>query len=165
MARSKKESVAGLIERYRSVTNRDVAFDALAAQRLGVGATDLHCLNIIESRSGLTAGELAIESGLTTGAVTGVVDRLQKGGLARRVKDEHDRRKVLVEVTPRFREQAGEVWGPVAADWVSTLARRFTAGELETIARFLEALDELGVRHLERLGGVPERPPLRHSSR
>ena len=63
------------------------AFDALAARRLGVNTTDLHCLNILESRSGLTAGELALEAGLTSGAVTGVVDRLERAGYARRTAD------------------------------------------------------------------------------
>lgn len=57
-------------------------------------------LNAIENASGLTAGELAVEVGLTSGAVTGVVDRLERAGFARRVPDPADRRRVKVEVTP-----------------------------------------------------------------
>src|SRR5215217_2824001 len=93
-AKSKDELVGELIARYRTATNRDVAFDKLAAAHLGVSVTDMHCINIVESRHGVTAGELAVESGLTTGAVTAVIDRLERGGFARRVRDEHDRRKV-----------------------------------------------------------------------
>jgi DNA-binding MarR family transcriptional regulator len=57
-------------------------------------------LNIVESRGGLTAGELATAAGLTTGAITGVIDRLERAGYARRVRDSRDRRKISLEVTP-----------------------------------------------------------------
>ena len=150
-AKSEKDLVGEVIARFRAATNRDAAFDKLAAARLGVSVTDLHCVNIVESRAGLTAGELAVESGLTTGAVTAVVDRLERAGYARRVRDEHDRRKVKVEVTDAFYARAGEIWGPVAADWQAALARRFTVAELATIAAFLAQVDELGQRHVERL--------------
>ena len=150
-AKSKEDLVGDVIARYRSATNRDAAFDKLAATRLGVSVTDLHCLNIVESRHGLTAGELAVESGLTTGAVTAVIDRLERAGFARRVRDEHDRRKVKVEVTDAFYARAGAIWGPVAADWQASLAKRFSAAELATIAAFLAQVEELGERHAARL--------------
>ena len=150
-ANPKKDLVGDVIARYRTATNRDVAFDKLAATQLGVSVTDLHCLNIVESRHGLTAGELAVESGLTTGAVTAVIDRLERAGYARRVRDERDRRKVKVEVTDAFYTRAGVIWGPVAADWQAALAKRFSAAELATIATFLAQVEELGERHAARL--------------
>jgi len=150
-AKSKAELVGDLIARYRAATNRDVAFDKLAAARLGVSVTDLHCLNIVESRHGLTAGELAVESGLTTGAVTAVIDRLERAGFARRVRDERDRRKVKVEVTDAFYARAADIWAPVAADWQAALSERFSEVELATIAAFLAQVEELGERHAARL--------------
>ena len=150
-AKSKAELVRDLIARYRAATNRDVAFDKLAAARLGVSVTDLHCLNIVESRHGLTAGELAVESGLTTGAVTAVIDRLERAGFARRVRDERDRRKVKVEVTDAFYARAADIWAPVAADWQAALSERFSEVELATIAAFLAQVEELGERHAARL--------------
>jgi DNA-binding MarR family transcriptional regulator len=150
-AKSKDELIRELITRYRVATNRDVAFDKLAAARLGVSVTDLNCLNIVESRHGVTAGELAVESGLTTGAVTAVIDRLERAGFARRVRDEHDRRKVKVEVTDAFYARAGAIWGPVAAEWQEALAERFSTDELATIVAFLTQVDELGERHAARL--------------
>ena len=150
-AKSKEDLVGDVIARYRSATNRDVAFDKLAATRLGVSVTDLHCLNIVESRHGVTAGELAVESGLTTGAVTAVIDRLERAGFARRARDARDRRKVIVEVTDLFYARAGEIWGPVAAEWQAAMADRFSAAELATIVAFLEQVDELGQRHAARL--------------
>jgi DNA-binding MarR family transcriptional regulator len=120
-----------------------------------VSETDLRCLNIIENARGLTAGELADQAGLTGGAVTGVIDRLEKAGYARRVADDADRRRVRLEVTQAFSEAAGQIWGPMAADWHSMLARRFTIDELERIAQFLRATNELARRHLDRLRTTP----------
>jgi DNA-binding MarR family transcriptional regulator len=131
--------------------NQDKAFDTLAAARLGVNETDLRCLNIIENSGGLSAGELAAQAGLTGGAVTGVLDRLEKAGLARRVPEPDDRRRVKVEVTPAFYAQAEQIWGPIAADWHATLTKRFTVGELERITEFLRATNDIGRRHLHRL--------------
>jgi DNA-binding MarR family transcriptional regulator len=120
-----------------------------------VNETDLRCLNVIENSGGLTAGELAAQSGLTAGAVTGVMDRLEKAGFAHRVADPLDRRRVRVQVTRAFYARAEGIWGPVAADWQSTLSRRFTAEELERIIEFLRATNEVGRRHLNRLRRTP----------
>jgi len=130
--------------------NQDDAFDNLAAQRLGVNETDLHCLNIIENAGGVTAGELAVESGLTSGAVTGVIDRLEKRGFARRVPDPGDRRRVKVEVTRAFYSRAEKIWGPVAADWASSL-ERFSGEQVEGFHQFLRTTNEITRRHLDRL--------------
>ncbi len=142
-----------LIGRYRTATNADAALDARAAKRLGISITDLHCLNVVERGGGVTAGRLAADSGLTTGAVTSVLDRLEKAGYARRVRDTDDRRKVNVEVTPLFYARAEDIWGPVAADWERELTARFSAGQLATIAEFLEEAGQLAARHSERIRG------------
>jgi DNA-binding MarR family transcriptional regulator len=144
-----------LIQEFRATANQDDAFDAVAAQRLGVSDTDLRCLNIIENSRGLTAGELAARSGLTAGAVTGVVDRLEQHGYARRIPDPTDRRRVRVEVTPAFYGAAARIWGPLAADWEATLGARFASDELELITSFLRSAGELGRRHLDRLREAP----------
>ena len=149
--KQKKELIGEVIGEFRAAGNLDSAFDNLAAERLGLNRTDLHCINIIENSGGLTAGELAKESGLTTGAVTGVIDRLEHAGYARRVPDPSDRRRVKLEVTPKFYARADKIWGPMAADWESRLASRFTAEELERVTDFLRTTNELSRRHTERL--------------
>ena len=80
-----------------------------------------------------------------------MIDRLERAGFARRVRDEHDRRKVLVEVTPAFYARADEIWAPAAADWQRTLGDRFSDAELATIVAFLTQAGELAERHAERL--------------
>jgi DNA-binding MarR family transcriptional regulator len=149
--RSKDEIVQALIKEFRVSGNQDDAFDSLAAERLGVSETDLRCLNIIENSRGLNAGELATQAGLTAGAVTGVIDRLEKAGYARRVWDAGDRRRVRVEVTPAFYRSAQRIWGPLAADWHATLSQNFTTEELGQIMSFLQMTNEVGRRHLDRL--------------
>jgi DNA-binding MarR family transcriptional regulator len=148
---SKRSQIDELVALFRLSGNQDNAFDNVAAERLGVNRTDLHCLNIIESRSGLTAGELAAEAGLTTGAITGVVDRLERAGYARRVRDPADRRKVSVEVTPQFYARADAIWGPMKRDWEHVLMSRLTSEQLECVIDFLRSTNDIGGRHLERV--------------
>jgi len=148
--RKKSELIDELVREFRTSGNQDDAFDTLAAQRLGVNETDLHCLNIVENAGGITAGKLAVLSGLTTGAVTGVIDRLEHRGFARRVPDPEDRRRVRVEVTRAFYARADKIWGPVRADWGRALAK-FSNEELELITEFLRASNEVGRRHLDRV--------------
>ena len=152
MARkSKRALVEELIREFRVSGNQDNAFDSLAAKQLGVSETDLRCLNIVENSGGLSAGELAAQSGLTAGAITGVIDRLEKVGYARRISNSVDRRRVRVEVTPEFYRSSERIWGPLATDWDATLARTFTSEELELITSFLRTTNEVGRRHLDRL--------------
>lgn len=150
-ASPKRQLIEELIIAFRAGGNQDSAFENLAADRLGVNRTDLHCLNAVENAGGLTAGELAAEAGLTSGAVTGVVDRLERAGFARRVPDAVDRRRVKVEVTPEFYVRAERIWGPLAAEWEAALASRFTAAELTRITEFLWLTNAVGKRHLDRL--------------
>ena len=152
----KTDLIAELIREFRAAGNQDNAFDNLAAERLGLNGTDLHAINIIENSGGLTAGELAAEAGLTTGAVTGVIDRLERAGYAGRVSDPEDRRRVKLEVTPKFYSLADKIWGPMASDWTSRLDSRFTAEELERIIAFLRTVNELGSEHLERVRKMGE---------
>jgi DNA-binding MarR family transcriptional regulator len=154
--RPKRELVDEVIRDFRLSGNQDSAFDNLAAQRLGVNDTDLHCLNIIENNNGISAGELADQSGLTPGAVTGVIDRLERAGYARRVPDPTDRRRVTIEVTPAFKTAAERIWGPIAADWHTALAEQFTAADLERIIYCLQATIEVGNRHIRRLHQSPD---------
>src|SRR5512139_140475 len=149
--KQKGDLIDELVSEFRISGNQEDAFDNLAAERLGVNRTDLHCLNTIENSGGLTAGGLAEEVGLTTGAVTGVVDRLERVGFARRVPDPDDRRRVKVEVTPRFYSRAERIWGPLRADWEAALKGRFTAGQLERFTEFLRATNAVGRKHLDRL--------------
>src|SRR5436305_4719637 len=92
--------------------------DDLVAQLLGVNRTDGRCLDLLEHHGRMSAGQLAAQSGLTTGAITSVIDRLERLGYARRVPDPSDRRRVMVEPTDKARELGWELFGPMAEEVV-----------------------------------------------
>ena len=87
--------------------------DEAVATQFGLNRTDLRCIGILYRRGRVTAGELAEESGLTPGAITTVLDRMERGGYANRVSDPTDRRRVLVTSTVATRELGARVYGEV----------------------------------------------------
>ena len=78
------------------LTERAALFQEAAAERLGLNVTDLRCLAMAHAEPGMSASRLAELSGLTSGAITGVLDRLERAGLLRREADPDDRRRTLV---------------------------------------------------------------------
>jgi DNA-binding MarR family transcriptional regulator len=151
MSRDKKRAlVVELIRLARAHEAANDAFDEVAREKLGINRTDLRCLNIIENHGSMTAGRLAELSGLTTAAVTAVLDRLERAGYARRVRDTEDRRQVQVEITPLLAERATPIWGPLGDEARSTLAR-MSAEELEALIDFYRLGIELNERHIERV--------------
>jgi DNA-binding MarR family transcriptional regulator len=101
---------------------------------LGINRTDGRCLDIVDREEPITAGKLAERSGLTTAAVTAVLDRMEEAGYLRRLRDADDRRRVLVELTPLARKRAEEIWGPFS-DLREALGR-YTAEQLELLRDF-----------------------------
>lgn len=84
---------------YRRYLSAIVAFHLAAADHVGLHATDYEAMNVLGVEGSLTAGELAQMLGLTTGATTRLVDRLERVGLAQRLEDPADRRRTIVQVT------------------------------------------------------------------
>jgi DNA-binding MarR family transcriptional regulator len=110
--------------------------DEAVALQFGLNRTDLRCLGILYRRGRVTAGELAEESGLTPGAITTVLDRLERGGYANRVPDPADRRRVLVVSTVATREIGARIQGEVELASRRLLEGR-EAAELTCIRDFL----------------------------
>jgi len=110
--------------------------DEAVALQFGLNRTDLRCLGILYRRGRVTAGELAEESGLTPGAITTVLDRLEKGGYANRVADPADRRRVLVVSTVATREIGARIQGEVELATRTLLVGR-EPGELMVIRDYL----------------------------
>ena len=147
---TKDELIPELIRLSRANEAAVDAFDEVACAKLGINRTDMRCLNIIENEGPLTAGRLAELSGLTTAAVTSVLDRLEKAGYARRTRDERDRRQVFVEVTPLMHERGAHIWGPIAEEGHAALARMSIA-ELRAVMEYFRLGRELNERHVERV--------------
>ena len=92
-----------LLERFNQEISRNstwtVIYHQALATKLGLNPTDLKCAGLLIETGPITAGELGELVALTTGAITGVIDRLEKFGLVERVKDPTDRRRVVVQLT------------------------------------------------------------------
>src|SRR3954465_11606435 len=86
MSRRKQDVFEELLLEVRRSQNATDRFDQAVADAIGVNRTDMRCLDIVEMEGSVTAGRLAQLSGLTTGAITTVIDRLEHRGLARRVR-------------------------------------------------------------------------------
>jgi DNA-binding MarR family transcriptional regulator len=102
----RRDLIDALNRAGREASGLGVLLGQAGAARLGVNSTDFECLDFIGTGAGITAGDLAAATGLTTGAITGVIDRLEQAGLARRVRDVGDRRKVYVRMTPKAKRWA-----------------------------------------------------------
>jgi DNA-binding MarR family transcriptional regulator len=133
-----------------------VLFHQTVAERIRLNATDSRVLSYLGDAGSATAGELADLTGLTTGAVTRIIDRLETVGLLRREKDPHDRRKVIVVHLPESAAQREleRLMAPFGKAVGEQLAR-YSDAELELIAEFTESSTEL-LRSATRL--MAERP-------
>src|ERR1700735_5660045 len=102
----------------------------------------MRCLELVASHGPLTAGRLAEESGLTTGAVTFILDRLEEAGMVTRRRDTEDRRRVWVEIVPAAQRRLQGLQQPVAEE-MRQVAQRFKAGELAIVRDFLRQAREV----------------------
>src|SRR6516165_2070814 len=122
-------------------------FDERVAKKLKLSRTDMRCLDLIGRLGPLTAGRLAEESELTTGAVTFILDRLEEAGMVRRRRDTEDRRRVWVEIVPEAQERLQDLQQPVAEE-MREVAQHFKADELATVRDFMRQAKEVFQRQV-----------------
>ena len=106
------------------------------AHSIGLNATDLQCLNLLELQGALTPGELARCCGLTTGGVTVVLDRLEKAGYIRREANPRDRRSLLIRPVPAKMRKLHKIYRSKSQSLAEALAP-YTDRELELILDFV----------------------------
>ena len=138
-----------------AVEKMDDAF----CKRIGVNRTDGRCLDVIDQRPGLTAGELAEAVGLSRGAVTTALDRLESRGLVTRHRDPDDRRRVTLQPTAEAGRLAWEAYGPLGEMGGPMLAE-LSDEELLSAIRFLRGGTEINERRAdELLSEIAAEPP------
>jgi DNA-binding MarR family transcriptional regulator len=163
VAHRRDELIANLARQIDAAEAASDAVDDAFADYLGVNRTDARCLELLARAGPMTAGELARLVRLTTGAVTAVLDRLEAVGYARRRRDAGDRRKILVDVTPRLRKRAADVYER-ERHATQDLVRSFTDDELERLIEFHERSRDANLERLQRLREKLERRPRRRAT-
>ena len=138
-SRQELVNAAGLAARLHQ--NAYDRFEDAASEYVGVNRSAMRCMDVLERVGRLTPGEIATQTGLTSGAVTALLDRLERVGYVRRLRDPDDRRRIWVELTDKARQVAGEVYGPL----VDVLAEyeKYSDEELRLITRYIERGSEL----------------------
>lgn len=149
---SREELIAALSRGVSRVGVHAVMFHQVVAEKLGLGATDSRALNILGEMGPLSAGELAEATGLTTGAVTGMVDRLEQGGWVRREADPRDRRKVIIHpVADPDRDRAVEGLFESLGRSFGQLAQKYDERELALVLDFVSSATEMMLAETKKL--------------
>ncbi len=139
---NRSELLAALGNEFRQLATATALFHQAIADRLGMHVTDHRCLDILSRAGPITAGELAERTGLTTGAITGVIDRLEKAGFVRRAKDPADRRRVVIEpFSERIEREIAPLFKSISG-LMGDLCARYSTQELAVIRDFIA-----GVHH------------------
>jgi DNA-binding MarR family transcriptional regulator len=140
-ALSRPKARAVLLQELEHAVRRSsaqgVIFGQTVANVAGISGSDLECLDFLNLEGRVTAGRLAELTGLTTGAITGVVDRLEKAGLVRRERDEADRRKVFIAIVPENVAAIGRFYVPMQQA-VLKLWSTYSDAELRLLLRFAD---------------------------
>jgi DNA-binding MarR family transcriptional regulator len=140
-------------EEFRKTNSLMQLMGQAAADRIGLNATDLNCLNILSFSGQMTAGELARATGLTTASITGVADRLEEAGYVRRERDPEDRRRVVIRlVMEKAIQNVAPVFLPLIRGWQGVVDH-YTDDELRLIVDFYGLMEGVIREHLARLRG------------
>lgn len=134
-AKARAALLQELEEAMRRTSAQGVLFGQTVADVAGISGSDLDCMDLLNLEGRMTAGRLAELTGLTTGAITGVVDRLEKAGFVRRERDETDRRKVFIATVPENTAHIGRLYGPMQAA-MQKLWSTYSDAELQFLLRF-----------------------------
>ena len=144
---SRPELLRSLDETLRKVGAQSVLLSDTVAKLVGANPTDLECLDLLGLGGPTTAGKLATHTGLTTGATTAVIDRLERAGFARRLRSTEDRRSVLVEAMPERLRQIEALYEPLAAA-VARLNEEYGDRQLAVIVDYLSRAVTLAAEHV-----------------
>ncbi|GHO63703.1 MarR family transcriptional regulator [Ktedonobacter sp. SOSP1-52] len=133
---SREDLIQTLLLASRESSTLAVFFHTNIAERVGLGATEEKTLGLLGKFGPLTAGEIASHTGLTTPSVTGLIDRLEKKGMVQRIRDPHDRRRVIVHPNQERLAELDRLFSSVQEAFHEVLDI-YNDEQLATIADFL----------------------------
>jgi DNA-binding MarR family transcriptional regulator len=139
-----------LDQAQRQVGGQSVLLSESLAEQIGMHPSDLEALGFLFDEGAVPAGRLAEVTGLTTGAVTRMIDRLERSGYVRREPDPRDRRRVIVRLVPERLQELVAYYEPLTQA-AHELYARYTDAELTLILDFLRRSYEVGVQETVRI--------------
>lgn len=145
----RRELLNRLWDLGRTISTQTVFLHQAIAQSFGLNATDTKCIDLIltHPNDSVTAGWLSGMTGLTTGAVTHILDRLEKRKFVERVRDTRDRRRVFIRVRPESLELLTPKYEEIGKAYIS-LAERYGNKELQLICDYMERASKVSKRQL-----------------
>ncbi|GLI02151.1 MarR family winged helix-turn-helix transcriptional regulator [Phytohabitans aurantiacus] len=132
----RRELLAALHQAGRENSNAAVMFHAAVGARMGLNMTEEKSLDLLEREGALTAGEIAARTGLAPASVSGLIDRLERKGFVRRVRDNDDGRRVIVEMNREHVASFGTLFAGFV-DGLEALYASYTNEQLHVILDFL----------------------------
>lgn len=151
----REDLISSVLRAIRKLTSQGSLFGQTVAGKLGLAGTDVDCLEILGEEGSLTVGRLAELTGLTTGSATRMVDRLEQAGFVRRVPDQADRRRVLVEPAAGVGQKLGAMLASFQEAQRAMIAA-YDDAQLATIEEFLQRNVEVARAETERLRAPDE---------
>ncbi|WP_068618046.1 MarR family winged helix-turn-helix transcriptional regulator [Paenibacillus tuaregi] len=139
-----------LLHELRQNSARAVMMHQLISEKLGLNATDHKCLDFLNRTGPVTAGQLAQLTGLTTGAVTNVIDRLEQAGYVIRDKDPKDRRRVVVKPAEGSSAQISPLFNSVMHSTIKILSR-YDEQETNLLLEFIRLCNEMTLAEMEKM--------------
>lgn len=134
---TKAELIEKVILGARQYGISNVLFRNMVGERLGVNVTDMECLGLLFHKKTATPSELAKHTGLSSGATTAMLDRLEKSGLIERRPNPNDRRGTLIVLVKSGMEKVGPMFAS-ARKAQNDIVSRYTEAELNVLADFFE---------------------------
>lgn len=139
---SRKQLVQAIIQQARRGSTRSVLLHTVVAERLGLNPSDHKCADLLSESGSSTPGRLAELTGLSTGAITGVLDRLERAGFVLREADPDDRRRTVVRLTPERMPNMQRIFSPLMQG-MERLCANYSTEQLQLILDFMRASAEM----------------------
>lgn len=148
----RRELLGKLWELGRTMSTQTVFLHQALAQSAGLNATDTKCIDLIlrAPPEGATAGWLSDMSGLTTGAITHILDRLEKRGFVQRQRDTQDRRKIFIRVREESLKSLIPKYEAIGKAYMN-LVEQYSDDQLQLICEYLEKTSEVSQRELAKV--------------
>jgi DNA-binding MarR family transcriptional regulator len=137
-----RERIDALSREMRLMSSFDALFSQAVAERIGMHSTDIETMDLLNTLGPMTAGELSRRTGLSSGATTRLIDRLEHAGLVRRSPDAADRRRVIIEPAYENLDELAVLFA-LMADGIAKILSSYSAEQLDAFLEFITRCNAL----------------------